>query len=51
MGYLHAFRGGGDEAEDEAGSAMPDISSSVIASWLASFVILLVEYITVNCEE
>jgi hypothetical protein len=29
---IHALRGGSDEADDEAGCALPDNSSSVIAS-------------------
>jgi hypothetical protein len=31
-GDIHVFRGWGDEADDEAGFVVPDISSSVVAS-------------------
>jgi hypothetical protein len=30
---IHALRGWADEADDEAGCAVPSISSSVMASW------------------
>lgn len=39
--YIQAFLGVADEADDEADSALPDISSSVIASWGVSLSIFM----------